>query len=210
MSDNNIVQPEGNYSQKYEDTNKIVGFIMRNFFHAMDDLLAEIDFSKVYEAGCGEGFVSDHICKFLSNNKKDGEIWAGDISQRVIKEASQKFPKIHFESASIYKLDQRNTAFDLVVASEVLEHLKQPEKALEELIRISRKYLLISVPREPIWRCANMARGKYLRSLGNTPGHIQHWSKKQIIALLSRYCKVIDVRTPFPWIMVLCRIDIHR
>jgi hypothetical protein len=30
------------------------------------------------------------------------------------------------------------------------------------------------VPREPIWRIGNMARGRYLGDLGNTPGHIQH------------------------------------
>ena len=40
--------------------------------------------------------------------------------------------------------------------------------------------LLVSVPREPLWRGLNMARGAYMRDLGNTPGHVNHWSKRAL------------------------------
>ena len=40
-------------------------------------------------------------------------------------------------------------------------------------------------PREPLWRGLNIARGAYLKDLGNTPGHLNHWSKRGFVALLS-------------------------
>jgi hypothetical protein len=50
-----------------------------------------------------------------------------------------------------------------------------------------------------------MARGKYFGTLGNTPGHIQHWSKNAFCALVSEYVDVVAVRSPLPWTMVLGR-----
>jgi hypothetical protein len=62
------------------------------------------------------------------------------------------------------------------------------------------------VPREPVWRMTNMARGAYLRDLGNTPGHLNHWSKRSFVSLLSRYGTVEHVRSPFPWTMLLVSV----
>ena len=55
-----------------------------------------------------------------------------------------------------------------------------PEATLAEMARVARRHLLVSVPREPLWRGLNMARGAYLRDLGNTPGHVNHWSKRGV------------------------------
>ena len=72
-------------------------------------------------------------------------------------------------------------AFDLVIACEVLEHIMYPAKVLAEAKRLSRRYAIFSVPREPIWRVLNVARGRYLADLGNTPGHINHWSTQSFV-----------------------------
>ena len=66
--------------------------------------------------------------------------------------------------------------------------------------------MLVSVPREPLWRGLNMARGAYLRDLGNTPGHLNHWSKREFAGLLRRYGEVVELRSPFPWTMALVRV----
>jgi hypothetical protein len=44
-----------------------------------------------------------------------------------------------------------------------------------------------------------------LAALGNTPGHLQHWSTRSFLALLERQVEVREVRTPLPWTMALCR-----
>ena len=61
---------------------------------------------------------------------------------------------------------------------------------MAEMARVARRHLLVSVPREPLWRGLNVARGAYLSDLGNTPGHVNHWSKRSFVAMLSRHGSV--------------------
>jgi hypothetical protein len=86
-----------------------------------------------------------------------------------------------------------------------LEHLEDPQFALRRLNELASPYLILSVPREPLWRFLNVCRGRYLTSAGNTPGHIQHWSKAEFVKLIERYVEVIDIATPLPWTVVLCK-----
>ncbi len=97
--------------------------------------------------------------------------------------------------------------FDLATAIEVLEHVPDPATTLAEMARVARRYLLVSVPREPLWRMLNLARGAYVGALGNTPGHLNHWSRGGFRSLLTRYGSVHELRSPFPWTMALVHVD---
>jgi hypothetical protein len=110
-----------------------------------------------------------------------------------------------FERRSIYELDAARDSADLVVCCEVLEHLDNPDGGLRALQRIASRSLIVSAPREPLWRLLNLARGKYVADWGNTPGHVQHWSKRDFVGLVSRYFQVVEIRSPLPWTMLLCR-----
>jgi SAM-dependent methyltransferase len=96
--------------------------------------------------------------------------------------------------------------FELASAIEVLEHVPDPEHTLSEMARCASRHLLVSVPHEPLWRMLNMARGAYWTALGNTPGHLNHWSRRSFVELLSRHGEVAEVRSPFPWTMLLVRV----
>jgi len=96
--------------------------------------------------------------------------------------------------------------FDVACAIEVLEHVPNPEHTLAEMARCAERHLLVSVPREPLWRMLNMARGAYISDLGNTPGHLNHWSKRTFVRFLSRHGEVVQARSPFPWTMLLVRL----
>ena len=74
------------------------------------------------------------------------------------------------------------------------------------MARVASGYLLVSVPHEPLWRGLNVARGAYVKDLGNTPGHINHWTKRGFVAMLARHGDVIEARSPFPWTMLLVRV----
>ena len=97
-------------------------------------------------------------------------------------------------------------AFDLVMAIEVFEHLPDPAAALAELARVCSGSLIASVPFEPIWRIGNMARARYLRDLGNTPGHINHWTNRGFAKLVGTRFDVVDTANPMPWTMVLAHV----
>jgi SAM-dependent methyltransferase len=94
--------------------------------------------------------------------------------------------------------------FDLVLAIEVLEHVPHPRSAVAEIARVCRGQVIASVPREPLWRVMNMARGKYLDDLGNTPGHIQHWSRRTFVQLMAGQLRVDEVANPTPWTVAAC------
>ena len=89
---------------------------------------------------------------------------------------------------------------------EVVEHLKYVENVIKELERVGSKYILVSVPREPIWRILNMIRGKYWINFGNTPGHLNHWNSASFISMLKKYFKILKVFKPLPWTVVLMEI----
>ena len=110
-----------------------------------------------------------------------------------------------FQVKSIYDLDTEADKADLIVCCEVLEHLEHPEEGLRALQSVVDRWLILSVPREPLWSVLNIVRGKYLKEFGNTPGHIQKWSKNSFLRLVSNYFQVLEVKTPLPWVMLLCQ-----
>ncbi|MFP4061948.1 MAG: class I SAM-dependent methyltransferase [Halochromatium sp.] len=110
-----------------------------------------------------------------------------------------------FKSHSIYDLDSAQDRAEFIVCCEVLEHLENPEARLKALQIVARKYLIVTVPQEPLWSALNLARGKCIKYLGNTPGHIQHWSRNGFFELVSKYFNIFQARSPLPWTMLLCR-----
>jgi 2-polyprenyl-3-methyl-5-hydroxy-6-metoxy-1,4-benzoquinol methylase len=194
----------GNAFDKYGSTNPIVKYMMKEFSATLSDMVAESKPSTIHEVGCGEGYW---VCKWV---KAGIRVLGTDFSSQVIEIAKenallQNVSPALFEIASIYELEHKTHSADLVVCCEVFEHLENPSAGFEALQRVVSKNLILSVPREPLWRLLNVARFKYLKALGNTPGHIQHWSKRGFLKKVSNYFEILDVRSPLPWTMVLCR-----
>ncbi len=194
----------GNVFDKYGSRNPIVRHLMKGFSGSLSELVRLADPKTIHEVGCGEGY-------WTSQWKRAGiDARGSDFSSKVIDIARSNaraagIPADIFTTKSIYDLEHPADAADCIICCEVLEHLERPEAALQVLQTVVTRHLIVSVPREPLWRILNMARGKYLRSLGNTEGHIQHWSKAGLVELVSRYFDVIEVRSPVPWTMALCR-----
>lgn len=158
----------------------------------------------ILEAGCGEGYMSEHIYNFTKSYVRNVNITGFDISEQCIRDAVSQYPHLDFFVHDIYNPIELNVTYDLIVCCEVLEHLANPREGINNLMNYSDKFIF-SVPHEPIWRILNIMRGKYLKNLGNTPGHIQHFSKRQFINLLENCgLKIISLRYPFPWLMGYC------
>lgn len=188
-----------NFSRKYLESNFLIKKLIRNFYQNVEKILYGLKFKKILEVGCGPGFST----QYLSNIFRGKKFEASEYKEELVEEARQRNPGVKILQESIYKLKREGASFDLVVALEVLEHLDDPERAVAELNRVTSKYLLLSVPNEPIWRILNVCRSKYLKDFGNTPGHLQHWSRKQFIQFLSKFVQVKKTAAPLPWTIVL-------
>ncbi|MFQ5441632.1 MAG: class I SAM-dependent methyltransferase [Thermodesulfobacteriota bacterium] len=191
----------GNLYDKYNSRNPVVRLMMKGFLDSLLRLVEPLDIKNVLEVGCGEG----RLTHFIKASKPGVSIEGSDLSREIIEAALREYIGIKFSVQDVEALDYPDGSVDLVVACEVLEHLRRPEDALVEIKRVTREYALFSVPREPLWSILNMARGKYIKSKGNTPGHLQRWSRGDFIKLLSRHFRVLKCLTPLPWTMVLCR-----
>jgi len=194
----------GNTYDKYGSQNPIVKWIMRGFESALTELVDKASPTSINEIGCGEGYW------VLRWNTQGMQARGCDFSNRVIELARENamnelLSPVLFETRCIYDLALGRDSADLVVCCEVLEHLEHPEAGLEALQSVVERHLIVSVPREPLWCALNLARGKYIANFGNTLGHIQHWSKGGFVRMVSKYFEVIEVRSPLPWTMLLCR-----
>lgn len=193
----------GNLYDKYHTRNRVARRLMDGYLRAFDELSSSVTYNAAFEIGCGEGYLSLRLAK------RGVPVSGCDVSASVIEEAKQNARlasvQADFRVDNIYDLDASHGRAGLVICCEVLEHLDDPHRALEVAARLADPYLLVSVPREPIWRILNMARGSYWHRLGNTPGHVQHWSGAGFLNLLKKRFEVLEIRRPLPWTMVLCR-----
>lgn len=197
--------PTGNTFDKYGSTNTVVRRLMSGFEGTLESLFTRADPQSILDVGCGEGVLTER--------------WAGRLGENPVVGLDLPDPKLEAEWATRRRenlefrtfdggdLPFSERSFDLVAATEVLEHVPDPERTLAEMARVASRHLLVSVPREPLWRALNLARGAYVRDLGNTPGHVNHWSKRGFVAAAGRHGEVVEARSPFPWTMLLVRVS---
>ena len=193
----------GNVYDKYGTSNPVARRLMAGFMSDLDELVERSGAREAHEVGCGEGEVSIRLAR------RGIRVRGTDAFPRVLEEARRRAAaagvEVDFEAAAVEELDPATHAAELVLCCEVLEHLEDPRRGLEMLARLARPWLIASVPREPLWRALNLARLSYVGALGNTPGHLSHWSKGGFERFLGERFEVVEIRSPIPWTMALCR-----
>jgi len=194
----------GNTYDKYGSTNPLVRRMMDGFEGVLEELFGAADPRSLLDVGCGEGVLVHKWAQRLGDRRVVGI----DLEEPSIQEgwAQRQAPNLEYKVMRAENLPFVDNEFDVACAIEVLEHVPNPEHTLSEMARCAERHLLVSVPREPLWRILTMARGAYISDLGNTPGHLNHWSKRSFVRLLSRHGEVVQARSPLPWTMLLVRL----
>jgi SAM-dependent methyltransferase len=195
----------GNTYDKYGSTNPVVRRLMARFEGTLDELFTEADPQSLLDVGCGEGVLTHQWARRLGDERRVVGIDLDDPALHA-EWAKRTAPNLEYRVMKAENLPFADDEFDTATAIEVLEHVPDAEHTVAEMARVAKRWLLVSVPREPLWRGLNMARGAYWKDLGNTPGHVNHWSKRSFVALLSRHGDVVQARSPFPWTMLLVRL----
>lgn len=195
----------GNTYDKYGSGNPVVKRLMAGFQRTLDELFTAADPTSLLDVGCGEAVLTHEWARRLGDQRRVVGIDLDDPALHAHWE-QRTAPNLEYRVMKAENLPFADGEFDLASAIEVLEHVPDPEHTVAEMARVASRWLLVSVPREPLWRGLNMARGAYWKDLGNTPGHLNHWSKRSFVELLSRHGDVVQARSPFPWTMLLVRL----
>jgi 2-polyprenyl-3-methyl-5-hydroxy-6-metoxy-1,4-benzoquinol methylase len=191
----------GNYYNKHRSLNPIVKYLMKNFYNTYIKLVLKENISNMVDIGCGEShlvnILGNEFIKRGLNIKKD----AFDIDPGIVKIANVTYPNLNVRGGNILTLKGN---YDLLIASEILEHLIDYKAAILNCKKIA-KICIFSVPNEPWFRIANIIRLKYLKRLGNTPGHINYWSKHNFKKLLKNYFNNVEIYTTGLWTIAVCK-----
>lgn len=184
--------------------------LLDGYFRSVKKLVTASDISErkrasAIEIGCGEGFSTQRLRTMLPDSVS---LSASEFVSALVPKARDLNPGVNIIEESIYETTHSDNSFDLIFLLEVLEHLDYPDKALAELARILKPdgYLILGVPREPLWCSLNLARGKYIRHFGNTPGHLNHWPSFALKRTVTQHFgPILKTKKPLPWTQVLAQ-----
>jgi ubiquinone/menaquinone biosynthesis C-methylase UbiE len=194
----------GNYCHKYSSRNPAIRWLTNRFLAALDTTLGSVAAEhpgSVLEVGCGEGEITRRL------GARFPRVTALDLPDAGLRAHWHAHPGPRFLHADAQRLPFPDDCFDTVVSVEVLEHLPDPQAGLRECARVAQRDLVLSVPREPLFRAGNLSVGRHLRSLGNTPGHLNHWSTRTFLRFVSQVGRVRAVARPLPWTIVWVRLS---
>ena len=189
--------------EKHNTSNPLFKKLLTKFAEDINKLISNLNLkeaSTILDAGCGNGF----LMKSLKEKNMNLQFSGLDILEESVKYAKQLNKDCKFIVGSVQAIPLKENSVDLIICSEVIEHLNNPEKALEEIKRTTKKYAIICVPHEPFFTIANLLRLKYPKTFGNYPGHIQRFGRKSLSKLLKKYFTKVSIKNSTFWLIALC------
>ncbi|MCA9686955.1 MAG: class I SAM-dependent methyltransferase [Myxococcales bacterium] len=188
--------------KKHESKNPIQRALIDRFHEQAIRMVGQAGPASILELGCGEGYVLDAFVK----GGVSAALTGVELDDKAVAKAQARLGS----AATIEHQDARKLAadgrrFEMVMMLEVLEHIPNPEQMLPIIDELSTRWLLLSVPWEPVFCALNFARGKNLRRWGNDPDHVNHWTRRGFARFIGERFEIVERPGVFPWTMVLAR-----
>jgi ubiquinone/menaquinone biosynthesis C-methylase UbiE len=141
------VESQRTYREFYEyeadvyaiDAHHEAAFVHRRTL--VDRLLPKAPGESVLDVGCGDGALSAHLAE-----RTGARVYGTDLARKRARNATRRTETARFAQSSVYELPYADDTFSLVLCSDLLEHLDDPERAMRELVRVSARWVLVSVP----------------------------------------------------------------
>ena len=164
----------------------------------------------ILDAGCGNGFIAGQLADM------GHQVTAFDLSEDGIAIAKEKYPNVRFEVCSVYdELKGLIDQVDIVVSSEVIEHLYYPQHFLKNLHPIIREggYLILTTPYHGYAKNLALSiidKWDSHHTVDWEGGHIKFFSQKTISSMLkeSGYSSIVfnnAGRMRWLWKSMVCR-----
>ncbi len=183
--------------RKYKSRNPLKRILLSRFIKQLLDVYSEKRGKELLEVGCGEGMLLKEFAQRWPSLKLSGL----DVSPDAIRAAERIAPEASLLEGSAFDLPFESDSFDTVLCVEVLEHLSDPARAMQEIARVASQRIILSVPHEPWFRLGNLAVLSHPLTLGNPPDHCNHWRVGSFLSWASEWMDIERVETPFPWII---------
>lgn len=186
--------------QKHESRNPIQRALIGRFKSQAIRLVQQVGPRSILEVGCGEGYMLDAFAR----GGVSASLLGVDFSAEAIADARRRLgTRAELEARDARELADDGRVFDMVMMLEVLEHIPDPAQMLPILERLTRRYLLLSVPWEPMFRGLNLARGKHVAAWGNDPEHVNHWGRRGFFRFVEQRFTILEAPLVAPWTLVL-------
>ena len=158
------------------------------------ELLNRESLRTVYDVGCGSAYK-------LVNYLGEFDCTGFDVEQTVTF-LRQKYPDHNWVSSNFS--DRGIPPADLIICSDVIEHVADPDELVEFINSIGAKYVLFSTPDRDL--TYPLGSPYYKGPPANTT-HLREWSSRELNRYLSRSFDIIDHHIS-NWVqstqMVLC------
>jgi SAM-dependent methyltransferase len=178
-----------NFEQKVYEIDEIWhdGWLSDEDQNRIDTLTNNIDSLEVkslLDVGCGNGL----FLNFLAENRKHKytRLCGAERSESALKHVlTEKY------QASIDNLPFKDNEFDIVCCLEVIEHLpiEVYQKAIQELYRVAKKYVLISVPYNENLELS-LSKCPVCRTEFNPEYHMRSFDKAKISNIFSGFSNI--------------------
>ncbi len=165
----------------------ITNNILQRLWHnkkitAFKNIVNNRNFGKILDVGCASGTLTNKISKVFPKS----EIIGVDVYKDAVRFGKKMYPHINFIKADAHRLPFENNFFDLIICYETIEHVKNPDKVLRELKRVSKNDGMIVVAMDSgsllfrfVWWIWEKTKGKVWQDAHVHPFH--HDELEQII-----------------------------
>lgn len=192
---NHIFMPEDHMDNLYNSKNPLVKFVHCQRLDAIVKSIPAQNDINVLDAGCGEGHLINELYK-----KSHSHYYGVDVTEIAIEKALNRCPFAKFSIADLASLKFEDGFFDVVIATEVLEHIIDYRAAISELIRVLKKggTLIVTFPNEVLWTISRFFLG---RRPVKVPDHVNSFNPskmKKIVGLQLISLRSLPFNTVFP------------
>lgn len=186
--------------QKHENPNPVQRLLVDRFHGETIRLLRSVAPITILDIGCGEGYVLEALDRAGFTASLTGL----DLAEEAVAAARDRLgSRAEILLGDVHELWPKLGRFDVVLMLEVLEHLDEPDRALEVIAALTHSRAIVSVPREPAFRGLNLLRMKNVSRWGSDPEHVQHWTRRSFEAFVSERFHILGRGSAFPWTLLL-------
>ena len=199
--------PEDHMDKLYNSSNLLVRYVHVKRLDTIAQMIPPQGNLKILDAGCGEG----HLIDKLHRKNSEASYYGIDIAEPAMRRFKERCPYAELRTMDLITIGFEDEFFDIIICSEVLEHIHEYETVTAEMGRTLKKggNLIITFPNERLW---TFSRFLLRRNPVKEIGHINSFNPGKMKAAV-KMKPVAQVNLPFGlpfWLSLGCLMKFEK